>query len=95
MFKKLAAFGIPLLSNDRFIELPNKSINYWKFNNYKPIDTTISKPKVSVLFLPGTGVKPSEYFPVLQNLKDKCKFNNIDVDVNIVKFTLDLSLIHI
>jgi len=89
MFKKLAAFGIPLLSNDRIIELPSKDINYWKFNNYKPIDTTKYKPKVSVLFLPGTGVKPHEYFPVLQNLKDKCKFNNLDVDVNIVKFTLD------
>lgn len=91
MFKKIAAFGIPLITKNRFIEVNKKpSVSPVLIDSVLLKNLIIPKvPKVSVLFLPGTGVKPSEYLPALQNLKDKCKFIDVDVNINVVQFTLN------
>ena len=81
MFSKLLAFGIPTLGT--FGNLPLLKPT----GRFIPLPNHVTNSNTSILFIPGTGVKPKEYFPVLDVIKSECGNNSINVDINIVKFT--------
>jgi len=82
MFSKFLAFGFPVLSllSNRLVPLPTQL----------PYKTQNVKSNTSILFMPGTGMKREEYFPVLNAIQSECRNNSINVDINIVKFTGDV-----
>lgn len=45
------------------------------------------KNNVTMVFLPGTCVSPSEYHSILQNIKTECEYKDMNVDVFVQKFT--------
>lgn len=59
----------------------------------KPIIPTLDKqndPTVSVVILPGTLVRPKCYEPLAREIHNICRKKDIDVDISLARFTLNI-----
>lgn len=64
-----------------YIPVPKKN------SSFSEIIFSESPNNVNLVFLPGTGVSPVEYYPILENIRSKCEFKNMKVDMFMAKFT--------
>lgn len=45
------------------------------------------KNNVTVVFLPGTGISPTEYHPILESIRTECEYKGMNVEMFMAKFT--------
>jgi len=70
---------------------PRKINNLISFKDDLRVPFTPSENNATIVFVPGCGISPKRYHPVLENIRECCEQKNMNTDIFIAKFTGDLA----